>query len=238
VVHPQYDPKSSAFDIALLELKAAASHAPIPIYSGQNALDGQQALILGWGNTQRRGLPNYPTALQEATLPIIANPVCATALAPYGITDNMLCAGFAEGGTDSCAGDSGGPLLVNLGEYQLAGITSWGIGCARPGNYGVYTRVANFGTFIQDSQNRDYFACADVNSDNLVDAQDQSQKQTDIRNEFRQWLQECAATGASCGDVNQDGVVNDADKRAQRRAIRTQYFQWRQSCWYPEQTAP
>jgi len=238
VVHPQYDPRSSNSDIALLELEQTVGYAPIPAYRGQSSLDGQQALILGWGNTRRRGVPQYPEALQEAVLPIVARPVCATALAPYAITDNMLCAGHVEGRRDTCQGDSGGPLLVNhQGERQLAGITSWGIGCALPGKYGVYTRVANFvDPFIQDSQNRDYFACADHNRDGVVDEQDQTQKRADVRNEFRQWLQRCWSTQASCGDVNGNGSVDNRDKRAHRRAMNAQYFYWQQSCWYPERT--
>ncbi|MCB1766210.1 MAG: serine protease [Candidatus Competibacteraceae bacterium] len=238
VIHSQYDAGSSDFDIALLELQEVANDAPIPVYSGQDTLVGQEALILGWGNTQRRGWPQYPAVLQEAFLPIVANTVCATALAPEEITDNMLCAGYAKGGTDTCQGDSGGPLLVNLGEYQLAGITSWGIGCGRAGKYGVYTRVANFSAFIQDSQHRDYFACADVNGDSVVDAQDQNQKRTEVRDEFRQWLQECWSTQADCGDVNGDGQVNNTDRRVRRQAMNNQYFYWQQSCWYPEQTTP
>jgi secreted trypsin-like serine protease len=52
----------------------------------------------------------------------------------------MLCAGGT--GTDTCSGDSGGPLEAPIagGGYRLVGLTSWGIGCGqRPG---VYTRVA------------------------------------------------------------------------------------------------
>src|SRR3954468_18611006 len=57
----------------------------------------------------------------------------------------MVCAG--GGGTkndsDTCAGDSGGPLMVPATPpFSLVGITSWGgVVCNDPTKPGVYTRV-------------------------------------------------------------------------------------------------
>lgn len=84
------------------------------------------------------------------------------------ITSNMICAGNSAAGSfgqfvdplgvsrtrtasDSCAGDSGGPLYLPLpqGGYALVGITSFGVGCAVAGYPGIYTRVSNFLDYIE-----------------------------------------------------------------------------------------
>src|ERR1019366_492716 len=49
------------------------------------------------------------------------------------------------GGIDTCNYDSGTPLVV---DGVVAGITSWGVGCARPHYPGIYTRVTTFSAEI------------------------------------------------------------------------------------------
>ena len=79
--------------------------------------------------------------LMQVSVPIVTQSTCKGA---YGsnIHESMVCAGLAEGGKDSCQGDSGGPLVCEAnGRFFLEGVVSWGSGCARPGKYGVYSRV-------------------------------------------------------------------------------------------------
>ena len=63
----------------------------------------------------------------------------------------MICAGYpGVGGKDACQGDSGGLFICNdSGKAVLAGIVSWGNGCARPEFPGVYSRVTYVLEWIQ-----------------------------------------------------------------------------------------
>ncbi|CAG0924768.1 unnamed protein product [Notodromas monacha] len=78
---------------------------------------------------------------------------CEDAYGWTNIYDGMLCAGYyALGGVDACQGDSGGPMTCPLedGTNVLAGIVSWGTGCARPGYPGVYSEVAYLREWIHE----------------------------------------------------------------------------------------
>ncbi|NXA44341.1 TRY3 protein, partial [Eudromia elegans] len=90
---------------------------------------------------------NYPEILQCLKAPILSDQACQAAY-PGEITSNMVCVGFLEGGKDSCQGDSGGPVVCG---GTLQGIVSWGYGCAQKGYPGVYTKVCNFVSWIQQT---------------------------------------------------------------------------------------
>ncbi|CAG4970022.1 unnamed protein product [Parnassius apollo] len=113
---------------------------------------GHTATVAGWGTTEEGG--SVSNVLREVMVPIISNEDCLKTSYKGRITENMLCAGTDEGGKDACQGDSGGPLHVYKNEtntWQIAGVVSWGEGCARPKTPGVYTRVNRFLTWIKSN---------------------------------------------------------------------------------------
>lgn len=111
---------------------------------------GKICYAVGWGALREKG-PD-PDHLHEVQVPI--NTRCKHAKDREG---EEICAGELEGGRDACQGDSGGPLfckfVMDPRRYYLAGIVSHGEGCARPDEPGVYTRVALFEEWINDSIN-------------------------------------------------------------------------------------
>jgi secreted trypsin-like serine protease len=161
VIHPNFDPRrwpEGGNDIALVRLSRPVDLPTLPLVQPNQTnltAPGTLATILGWGATfplvpgQRPS--GFPLDLQQAEVPIVANEVCNAPQSYDGIIlDTMLCAGFPQGGVDTCKADSGGPLLVPSGAgFALAGITSFGRGCAQPNFYGVYTRVSSFVGFVQ-----------------------------------------------------------------------------------------
>jgi len=160
--HPSYSSTTDRFDAAVLELATPGVDAggqPLQLIGEEGSADdalwaaGDPLAISGWGSTSEDG--DVSNQLQEARAPRVADSTCGQS-DYYGSAfdaGTMVCAGLEAGGVDTCQGDSGGPLAAstsdpppvsenNPSQWRLVGITSWGIGCARPKKPGVYTRVA------------------------------------------------------------------------------------------------
>lgn len=135
-----YSTPSRGKDIALLTLAQPMPYRVLPVadstavYAARNV-----GVVYGWGRQAELDTNKSPL-LHKASIPIMVDAQCAGAYARYDPAA-MFCAGYPEGGVDACIDDSGGPFVV---DGRLAGIVSWGIGCARPNTPGVYTRVKTY----------------------------------------------------------------------------------------------
>ena len=170
IVHENYVSSANSFDIALLRLATPVNFPAIELIDPANELFTEEDVaIAGWGTRQfvqdPNALPgigqsvNFPNALEGARVIAIETEVCNATpdlfpLLTGRIDETMVCAGLIEGGVDSCQGDSGGPLYrISDGNFVLAGITSWGIGCGLPSLPGVYSNVAFFNDWISQRVN-------------------------------------------------------------------------------------
>lgn len=154
--HLGYNSKTGDSDIALLKLASPSKYPPVRMANASmSAIDksGAIATVLGWGRTSTKHRVNH---LRKANVPLVDAVTCTSTYTQQGytMTPNMLCAGFQQGGTDACSGDSGGPLLVRETEgdensaWIHVGIISWGRGCARADAYGVYTHTALYKNWV------------------------------------------------------------------------------------------
>jgi len=162
VVHPDYYTTATGEevnDVALVRLVTPAQLTDTiqtieilyPTEAGLASPD-VMAAVAGWGALAYNG-PS-PNELHEVAVPIVSNDICNQPLSYNGdITEVMICAGYAQGGQDACQGDSGGPLVVPTGDnrWKVAGIVSFGDGCAWANKYGVYSRVSEFAGWITET---------------------------------------------------------------------------------------
>jgi secreted trypsin-like serine protease len=147
IVHPAYDSHTRENDLALLflDIPTVNVHPQFPsIEVEQQLVDGQEKVkIAGWGNTYDFGAKSLH--LMETEAPLVSRQLCS---APdshgQSLKATMLCAGYKDGRTDACDGDSGGPATVrHYGQELLIGVKSWG-DCGAPKKYGVFTRIAPY----------------------------------------------------------------------------------------------
>ena len=83
--------------------------ACLPMSANDPALEAGHILtVSGWGGLSAGGLG--PNVLHGVQVPYITNNQCQEAYGSrFQISSNMMCAGdVAEGGINSCQGDSGG----------------------------------------------------------------------------------------------------------------------------------
>ncbi|MEU5524460.1 serine protease [Streptomyces sp. NPDC047860] len=141
-IHPDYRRVTRGDDVAVLTLSTPMPYTTAPYVSASDTsvyAAGTTARILGWGTTSSGGTSS--NQLRTATVPTVSDSSCAASYRNRFVQSDMVCAGYSSGGVDTCQGDSGGPLLIG---GRLAGITSWGDGCAAAGYPGVYTRLTTF----------------------------------------------------------------------------------------------
>ena len=101
---------------------------------------GTPLTVLGWGTQSFQG--QRSPLLQQVVVPVVNDAECFEIYEPQEYDESSFCAGYPKGGKDACQGDSGGPIFsVENGVAVLAGLVSYGKGCASPGFPGVYSRI-------------------------------------------------------------------------------------------------
>ena len=161
IVHPKYERiiegLASRYDYALLKLEKGIDfntsrlkkiRIADPAFAERDQRPGALATVFGWGAVSEKDHGGLTVDLHFVQIPLVS---METANLPEVYNhyldheDTMLPAGDLAGGKDACNGDSGGPLVLKdsvTGENVLAGVVSWGAGCARVNKVGLYAKVS------------------------------------------------------------------------------------------------
>merc|ERR1719427_2091591 len=145
--------KSFHNDLAIIKLNKPLEPSsfvyPICLPKGETPKPGDKCWVTGFTDDE-----GETKELQQVDLPITTDEECKEAYKKYKHPVNeslMFCAGYKEGGKDSCDGDSGGPLMCQRQDscsWYVFGVVSYGEGCALEDYFGVYTKVTTFEQWI------------------------------------------------------------------------------------------
>jgi len=165
-LHERFYQGSLHNDIALIRLSKKIDWdklphvAPICLPNPQEGPKvGTKCWVTGWGKDAFMNQGDYQSILQEVDVNIVDPNTCEHTLRRAGLGKRFrmhhgwVCAGGEEG-KDACSGDGGGPLVCDNDKQEgsvLAGLVSWGVGCGEEGVPGVYTNIANYVHWIQET---------------------------------------------------------------------------------------
>ena len=138
ILHP-------ALDLKLLFLEKPASVIPRKVVQILPATVGKVATVAGFGRIDAAGLVGYGKK-RQVDVPIVAMELTSSDALKYGGLQGWeMVAGHQGLQRDTCKGDSGGPLYIQIGnnEYALLGVTSRGVltGFTTCGDGGIYVRL-------------------------------------------------------------------------------------------------
>ncbi|XP_050164392.1 LOW QUALITY PROTEIN: mannan-binding lectin serine protease 1 [Myiozetetes cayanensis] len=175
ILHEEFDIQNYNHDIALVKLKEKVTMGkyvmPVCLPQLEHELEGPHpntlGLVAGWGISNPNitvdeiissGMRTLSDILQYVKLPVVLHAECKTSYESrsgnYSVTENMFCAGYYEGGKDTCLGDSGGAFVIQdpgTRRWVAQGLVSWGgpEECGSKQVYGVYTKVSNYVNWVE-----------------------------------------------------------------------------------------
>ncbi|EAT45082.1 AAEL003632-PA [Aedes aegypti] len=168
IAHPGFTVGSQDrnHDIGLIQIDPIPTYSDflLPICLPETGFDqgdrrGRMHNVAGWGKTDffsGSGSISWSPIKMKVALPFVAWEVCRDVYKPMGVDlqRTQICAG-GKRARDSCAGDSGSPLMyydMKNAVWVLTGIASFGVkDCGMEGIPGVYSSVKEHLSWIKES---------------------------------------------------------------------------------------
>merc|ERR1712038_257749 len=120
---------------------------------------GVRCWVAGWGKDGKGG--SFQTIQNKVDIPLMDSRDCQSRMKQalgrdagrnFQLSESEVCAGGEEG-KDACDGDGGAPLVCQSKDnrWNVVGLVTWGVDCARKGVPGVYANVYNMLDFIMSA---------------------------------------------------------------------------------------
>ena len=166
--HESYDSRTFENDIGLIAYQNEIPADSVLLSTLTEDQIPSPLYVAGWGKTEVEyinGNRDVSEPLVYADIPFVNRQQCTQMYTSWGLlppSPSHICAGGGDPvnpDSDACQGDSGGPLAIEgarwpTGGYNQniqVGITSYGpVPCGGPKDYGGYTNVALYTTWIND----------------------------------------------------------------------------------------
>ncbi|ORX74896.1 trypsin-like serine protease [Linderina pennispora] len=168
VVHPEYEPKGNANNIALVSVPALpldnSNVAKIPVFKGK-VVDGSAMNFAGWGSrTNATKNDTSSDILRKTIVKVGSSDKCRkylkgfqTSNGPQTCTQNSLTPNSGACGRDWGSGLVGfvknKPYLIGLASHGTDPDQKGSQACAQPTGFGVYTHVNYYIGFIANTTN-------------------------------------------------------------------------------------
>ena len=160
--HPDYDRSINFPDFAIMHLDRELPFDPIPLLRTPVTADDKKGEIAGWGGSKALTADISQVEgfgiKRSAKVKILGTPTEADyhpddpnpGILDPAIQPNLLKTNGLAPSANTCAGDSGGPLLVERkGKTYLAGVGFWtGLFCE---DYAIFTRIDPFLAYFDDA---------------------------------------------------------------------------------------
>ncbi|KAG8183429.1 hypothetical protein JTE90_023185 [Oedothorax gibbosus] len=168
IIHKDFNNVTFENDIALVRFEPSVRYSdriqpvclPTPNTTPKNLEPLKKGKVTGWGLTERK---LQSDELMLASLPVQSLEECQDSYRDHGLNKaiypGMFCAGYTQGVTSACRGDSGSPLVFadEEGRYTVEGVVSFGPQnreCGSERAYTVFTKVAHYMPWIMQNRAR------------------------------------------------------------------------------------
>lgn len=160
IVHPGYNTLQSYNDIALLKIRSiafSAANSPVCLPPLKTAVPaaGQVLYFTGYGKSSAGGLADF-TSLRELPFTVKSSADCNTIYPGTVLPQSGIFCAESSGGTDTCYGDGGSPVVQYDGVrnvFTLYGINFGGSDRCDGSKPALFTSITNFMPWIAQSTN-------------------------------------------------------------------------------------